>query len=209
MSTLVIFHGIIGTTSLVSCLVVMCLDKLKSIKLHKTIGYIFVVSTVITSLLGIYVALLKDIPVLVGIGIATILQLAFSIRAIHNKSYNVSFVDNLLTTLFIINLYFLLYIFSGISLAIFSIYFFVLLFHVYHTYIKKNKEKTLYLAQHISHMFGAVVSVITAVIIGALGSFSIYWIFWFLPSVVFIYIVRYFRLKYAPIRAIKIKDFKW
>lgn len=205
---LVIIHGVIGTIALLSGIAIIICNKFNK-PLHITLGYIFCASTLVVSLLGIYVAIDKDILVLVGIGIATILQVLLGIRALYNRDYVNNVYDNFLCFAFFSNLVFLLYIGTSISYAILAIYLCVFVVHVYNTYIKKNKEKTLYLAQHISHMFGAIASVITAVIIGALGSFSIYWIFWFIPSVAFVFIVRYFRLKYAPIRALSFRSFRW
>ena len=208
MSVLVIIHGVVGTIALLSGIAIIFFNKFNK-PLHVTIGYIFCVATLISSLFGIYVAIDRDILVLVGIGIATILQVLFGIRALYNRKYINSVYDHFLSVAFFSNLVFLLYIGTSISYAILAIYLCVFAVHVYNMYIKRNKEKTLYLAQHISHMFGAIASVITAVIIGALGSFSIYWVFWFIPSVVFIFIVRYFRLKYAPIRAWNFGGMKW
>lgn len=205
---LTLIHGTIGTVALVSCVLILILNKLNR-PLHVTIGYVFCVTTILVSLVGIYIAIMKDMPVLVGIGIATILQVLLGIRALYNKHYINNIYDYLLTLLFICNLVFLLYAGTNIALAVCAVYSLVIAVHIFNTFIKKNKEKTLFLAQHISHMLGAATSVITAVIIGALGSFNIYWVFWILPSLVFILIVRYFRLKYAPIRAWNLKVIKW
>lgn len=197
-------HAIVGISTLILNLLVFITIFRRQKGLHKKIGYYFIVFATTTSLLGIYISLIKDMPILTAIGFFTLIQLMMGLRALKNKKYIASKVDVLLLILYIVNLIYMAQIYSSISTALFFVYSIIFLFHTYHLFYKNNKESSLYLSQHIDHMIGVSVSVVTAFFIGAIGILNKFFIFWIIPTIIFYFFAKYLRLKYAPIRAIKL-----
>lgn len=197
-------HGIVGISTLILNLWVLITIFRREKGLHKKIGYYFIIFVSITSLLGIYVSLIKNIPILTAIGFFTLIQLMMGIRALKNKKYISNKTDVFLLILYIINLIYMAQIYNSISIALFFVYSIIFIFHIYHLFYKKNKESNLYLSQHIDHMVGVTISIVTAFFIGAIGILNKFFIFWIIPTIIFYFFAKYLRLKYAPIRAIKL-----
>lgn len=202
---MLILHAFFGFIALSSAVVSIVCEKGNII--HKYIGYIFVLSAIASATCGVFVAIEKDKLFFINIGVATIIQIVMGIRILNNKKFIASSVDSIVLFLFLINsLLFFTYEMS-IPNALGGLYVFICLYQFYLFYFRKNITKMMWLSQHISHMLGAVISVITAFAVGNIGSYSSFGYLWIAPAILFIPLVRYFKLKYAPDRASKV--IKW
>ena len=202
-----IMHGVIGSIMLL--LGVYLLASNKYTPSHKLVGRFYVVLLFVTVAFGMYLAVYKSISILIYLGILTCVQACIGIRALYNKKYVCDKIDTFLSVLFVVAVVGLMSVGTAAAISIGVVYTCLLCVHVYYMHVKKHKESMLWLSQHISHMIGTVVSAVTAVLIGAVGILNYMPIFWILPTLVFIFVVRKLRLKYAPIRAIQIWRFKW
>ena len=204
---MIMMHATIGMCMLLIALYLLI--AVKGDKIHSRLGAVYAVLLVCTVVLGFIPAYIKGIDILIPIGILTIIQLLMGLRAVYNKAYKASYVDILLTIVYMTAVISLLCIATQASVVMGFVYFSLLTVHVYNMHFRVNKEKTLWLSQHISHMIGTVVSAVTALLIGAVGVLNYLWVFWVIPTAIAIIVVRYFRIKYAPIRAVKVGKLRW
>lgn len=200
-------HAVVGMCMLLVGLLILALTK--RCRSHMVLGRMYSILLVLTVSLGFIPAYTKGIDILIPIGVLTIIQLLMGIRAVYNKEYIATYLDMILVTVYIAAVVSLLFIATQASIVMGFVYFSLLVVHVYNLHFRENKEKTLWLSQHISHMVGTIVSAITALLIGSVGILNYLWIFWVIPTVLAIWVVRHFRIKYAPIRAVKVGNLKW
>lgn len=202
-----ILHGAIGVLLVV--LAVYLLVGTKGNVTHRMIGYVYVIVLCVVVSLGLYIAIAKGIGILIAIGVLTLLQCCMGIRALYNKEYLMGYFDFILLVMFILACVGLFAVGTASSIAMGCVYVCLLVMHVYYLCFKEHKEPLLWLSQHISHMIGTIISAITALLIGAVGALNYIPVFWVVPTIVFILVVRKLRLKYAPIRAMYIGRLKW
>ena len=198
---IIIIHAIFGFISIATGMMIIAMNK--ECNTHKIFGYVFIVSTIISAICGSLIALNNGKYFFISIGIATILQIIMGIRILSNKKFIMSNIDKIVLFLFTLNSVVFFIYNTSITISLGILYLFIAIYQMYLFSSKKEITKMMWLSQHISHMLGAVLSVLTAFIVGNIGNYSLFGFMWIVPAIVAIPLVRYFKLKYAPGRATK------
>ena len=207
VNILLVVHATLGFIAISSFFIILFRNKGDTI--HKYLGYALIVAVVGAALAGTVVAISVDKLYFINIGIAAVLQIAIGLLVLSNKKFLPRKSEIVIISLLIItSLLFFTYS-NSIAYTLGTIYLSIGLYQVYLYSGKKEVTKLLWLAQHIGHMLGSGISVITAFIVGNIGDYAIIGFIWAVPAILGVLLVRYFRLKYAPDRHLTIGKLKW
>lgn len=204
---LIIIHALLGFLALGSVLVIGVRKKKDLI--HKLLGYFFVITSIGGAIAGSVIASTYGSLFFINIAIATIGQILLGLTALKNRKMQFTSTEKVLVGLFVLNSFIFFIYGIGVTTALGLLYLTIGIYQLWVYSPYKEKTRFLWLSQHIGHMFGASISIVTAFIVGNLGAYSMVGFLWVVPALLGIGVVRYFRKTYAPSREIKIGKFKW
>jgi len=197
---LLVLHAIFGFITLASGALVMFITK-GDVR-HKVLGYTFVISVIVTAICGSVIAIHNEYWFFIHIALATLLQIVMGLRVLNNKKLVADGVDKTILVAFTANALVMLVSDHSVTLALGVLYSVIVAYQVYLFSGLRTVTSRMWLSQHISHMIGAFISMVTAFIVGNIGEAASNGFWWVLPAIMAFPVIRYFKLKYAPDRKI-------
>lgn len=204
---LIVVHALLGFIAISSLILIIV--RTKGDLFHKLLGYALVVASIGLALAGSIAAINVDKLYFINIGIATLCQITLGLLVFGNKHFRVRRKELLVLTVFSVNSLLFFSYDNTIAYSLGVVYGIISSYQWYVFFGPKVITKRFWLAHHIGHMLGAGISLITAFIVGNVGNYATIGFTWVIPAILGIWLVRYFRLKYAPDRSVVIGKFKW
>ncbi|MBO6516555.1 MAG: hypothetical protein JJ975_08385 [Bacteroidia bacterium] len=191
-------HILSGYLAFISGGIVLSTRKGNSI--HKKLGRLFYCSMLGVCFTSAYLAIVKDITMLLMISVFVLYQTQAGYRSVKDKSLRPNVLDLLfLLTAFVNGVFMLIsgnvvaLVFGGITLFLVG--------QDCRTYWLLSKGRVLpkqsWLRRHIGMMVGSFIGAITAFLVVNVNSFEPFWLIWLAPTMVFVPLMQYWTLKFT------------